>query len=60
MTGSILQIIAGLLVWKIVPGWIEYGDKKTRDFINLCCNIIGIVLVIFGVVGLVQHLLRIL
>lgn len=57
MFGSIIQIIIGLLVWKLVPGWIEYGDRKVRDFIQLCCNIIGISLVIFGAIGLIRQLL---
>lgn len=58
MIGTIIQIIIGLLVWKVVPGWIEYGNKKLRDFIQLCCNIIGIILVISGCISLIRLLLN--
>lgn len=48
MTGAILKIILGLFIWKIVPGWIEFGDGRMRSFIQLCVNIIGIIMVISG------------
>lgn len=57
MVGSIIQIILGLFIWKLVPGWIEYGDKKVREFIQLCCNVVGILLVVFGVIGIIRYLL---
>lgn len=57
MVGSIIQIFLGLFIWKLVPGWIEYGDKKVREFIQLCCNVVGIVLVVFGAIGLIRYLL---
>lgn len=58
--GPIIQIIFGLFVWKIVPGWIECGDKKVRDFIILCCNIVGIIFVLFGAINLIRHLMGLL
>lgn len=56
MIGSILQIIFGLFIWKIVPGWIEYGSVGTRNFIKLCCNIIGIIVLISAVITLLRSL----
>lgn len=57
MISTIIQIILGLFIWKVVPGWIEFGERKIREFIQLCCNIIGVVLVIFGIIGLARMLL---
>lgn len=56
----IIQIIIGLLVWKLVPGWIEYGDRKVREFIKLCCNIVGIIFVLFGTINLIRQLMGVL
>ena len=58
MEGKILLILLGLLIWKIVPGWIEYGNKKTRESIRLGCNIAGIVLVLIGLFSLLMSLLK--
>lgn len=58
--GPIIQIIIGLLIWKIVPEWIEYGDKKVREFIKLCCNIVGIIVVLFGAISLIRQLVGLL
>ena len=58
MIGSIIQIVLGLLLWKIIPGWIEYGDRKTREFIKLCCNIVGIIILLLGIISLFRPLLE--
>ena len=52
MNGGIFQIIIGLLLWKLVPRWIEYGDRKTREYLKLGCNIIGVILVVLGIVSI--------
>lgn len=54
MLSSIIKIIIGVVLWKLVPGWIQYGNKKVRETIQLICNILGVVIVIFGVVSLVR------
>lgn len=57
MVPAIIEIIIGLIVWKMVPGWITEGNKSARDIIKLACNIIGIILVIAGCYSLVISLI---
>lgn len=56
MIGSIIEIIIGLVIWKIVPSWITEGSKSAKDMIRLVCNIIGIIVVIVGCLSLVRSL----
>ena len=56
MVYPIIEIIFGLIIWKLVPGWITQGKKKVRDTIKLACNIIGIILVIAGCYSLIMSL----
>ena len=56
MVGAVIRIIIGLFIWKIVPGWVELGSIKARSFIQLCLNIIGIVIVISGCFSLLRGL----
>lgn len=56
MISSVIQIIIGLLVWKIVPDWIEVKSRKSKNLIKLCLNIIGIIIIIFGIVHLLKSL----
>ncbi len=57
MVSSIIEIILGLIIWKIVPGWITEGKKNVRDIIKLACNIIGVIMVIAGCYSLVMALI---
>lgn len=57
MVSAIIEIILGLVIWKMVPGWITEGKKKVRDIIKLACNIIGIIMVIAGCYSLVMALI---
>ena len=52
MIVAVVKIILGLFIWRIVPGWIEFGTAKARSFVQLCLNIIGIVIVISGIISL--------
>lgn len=56
MINAIVKIILGYLLARIIPQWIKYGNKKTRDLLQLICNIIGIILVILGIVSLIKFL----
>lgn len=58
MVSSILKIIIGLFIWKIVPGWITQGKKNVRDVIKMACNIIGIIMVLAGGYSLVMDLIE--
>ena len=59
MVSSLIQIVIGLIVWKLAPGWVQSGSRKSRDFVKLCLNIIGIVIVIFGIVSIIKTLLSV-
>lgn len=57
MIPAIIKIIIGLVIWKMVPGWITEGNKSVRDVIKLVCNIMGIILVIAGCYSLIMTLI---
>ena len=57
MTTAIIKIVLGLVIWKIVPGWITEGNKSVRDIIKLACNIIGVIMVLAGCYSLVMILI---
>lgn len=57
MIGGIIKIVIGLFLWKVVPGWIEFGSSSVRSFIQLIFNIIGVILVIVGAVNIVMSLI---
>lgn len=57
MMSAIIEIIIGLVVWKIIPGWITEGNKSMRDVIKLACNIIGVIIVIAGCYSLIMSLI---
>ncbi len=56
MISSVIQIIIGLLVWKIVPDWIEVKNRKSKSLVKLSLNIIGIIIILFGIVHLIRSL----
>lgn len=57
MVSAIVEIIIGLVIWKMVPGWITEGSKSVRDTIKLACNIIGVIIVVAGCYSLVTTLI---
>jgi len=57
MISAIIEIILGLVVWQMVPGWITQGDKSVRETIKLVCNIIGIIIVIAGCYSLIMAII---
>lgn len=59
MVSAIIRIILGLVIWKIVPGWITEGSKKVRDMIRLACNIVGIIMVLSGGYSLLKDLVNV-
>ena len=52
----IITILVGLFVCILVPKWVKYGKKKTRQKIQFWCNIIGIVLILIGGITLLRTL----
>jgi len=59
MASSIIMIIVGLLIWKIVPGWIQNGSRKNKNRTKLGLNILGILIVVLGIVSLFKTLISI-
>ncbi len=57
MIGGIIKLVIGLFLWKVVPGWIEFGSSGARSFVQLIFNIIGVILVIVGAVNIVMSLI---
>lgn len=57
MTGAIIEIILGIIIWQLVPGWITEGNKSIRDIIRLVCNIVGVIMVLAGGYSLVMLLI---
>lgn len=57
MVSAIIEIILGLVIWKMVAGWITEGKKSVRDIIKLACNIIGVIMVIAGCYSLAMALI---
>lgn len=57
MGNAIIKIIIGYVLWRIVPGWITYGNKKTRDKIQFVLNVIGVLLVLLGIISLIHCVL---
>ncbi|MCX4287973.1 MAG: hypothetical protein OSJ46_00585 [Duncaniella sp.] len=58
MIGSIVTIILGIVIWKLVPGWIEGGSASIRSTIRLVCSIIGIIITLVGAYDLVMSLIH--
>ncbi|MDE6325203.1 MAG: hypothetical protein K2M02_03430 [Duncaniella sp.] len=58
MIGSIVTIILGIVIWKLVPGWIEGGNASIRSAIRLVCSIIGIIITLVGAYDLVMSLIH--
>jgi hypothetical protein len=54
MVSAIIQIVVGLLIWKIVPDWINVKGRKKKNFIKLCLNILGVVIIIFGIISFIR------
>lgn len=57
MADAIIKILIGYVLWRIVPKWITYGNKKTRERIQLALNIVGVLLVLLGAISIVRCIL---
>lgn len=57
MGTGIILIVVGVVVWKLLPGWISFNSRESREVTQQICNIIGIVFLIIGIVILVATIL---
>lgn len=60
MISSVIQIIVGLLVWKVVPNWIEVKSRKSKNLVKIILNILGIIIILFGIVSLLKSVFSLL
>lgn len=56
MLSSLIEIIIGMFVAFILPGWVKFGDAKGRSFIQLVLNVVGIIIILSGVIHLLNGL----
>lgn len=56
MLQVLIQIIAGLFIWKVFPEFLSIKNRNKRKFVNLCCLITGIAMVAFGTIALIKLL----
>lgn len=52
----IFTIVIGFLVAFVLPEWIKFGDKKTRQFVQLIFNVIGILIAISGAISFIRSM----
>jgi hypothetical protein len=57
MISAIIEIILGVVIWQLVPGWITQGNRGAREAIKLVCNIVGIILVLAGCYSLIMGII---
>jgi len=55
MLGPIIEILFGLAVWKLLPGFIKTTKKKKKK-VAFWCNIAGAVIMLLGAVHLLASL----
>jgi hypothetical protein len=61
MTSSIVKIILGLFIWMVLPSMIIKGKKNKPmfKFVSISCLLLGILIIVYGVVGLLSGVLNI-
>lgn len=58
MLHAIILIALGFVMWKYLPGMITKASPKTRQYIDLCLQIGGIILMIIGVIQLLESIVN--
>jgi hypothetical protein len=60
MIGILIQIIIGLFIWFVLPTILQKGTKSkpVKKFISLTCLIIGLVIIIYGVIRILERILN--
>ena len=57
MLHSIIIIAVGFVMWKFLPGKITAASRKTRSYIDLGFQIVGIILMISGGIELIKSII---
>lgn len=58
MLHCIILLALGFVLWKYLPGKITAASKKTRSYIDLGFQIVGILMMITGAIQLVKYILN--
>ena len=59
MIHGLIIIAVGFVLWKFLPGKITAASKKTRSYIDLGLQIVGIILMLSGGVEFIRSLMGI-
>lgn len=61
MAGIFIKIIIGLFIWMLLPRLLhnkrKYQKNTPQFFVNIACKIVGIAIIAFAILGLIQTLL---
>jgi len=61
MVGAVLKIVIGLFIWMVLPRLIynkrKYQKNTPQFFVNIACKIVGIAIIAFAILNLIQSLL---
>jgi len=58
MLHCIILVVLGFVLWKFLPGKITAASKKTRSYIDLGFQIVGILLMIIGAIQFVKYIIN--
>jgi hypothetical protein len=58
MVSAIIKVILGLFIWMVLPRLIynkrKYQKNTIQFFVNISCKIIGVAVMVFAIVNLIQ------
>jgi hypothetical protein len=61
MVSAIVKIVLGLFIWMVLPQLIfkkrKYQKNTPQFFANIACKIVGIAIIAFAILNLIQSLL---
>lgn len=60
MLHCIILIALGFVMWKYLPGKITAASKKTRHYIDLGLQILGIILMLTGAIQLIRNIVNLI
>jgi hypothetical protein len=61
MVGAVVKIVIGLFFWMVLPRLIynkrKYQKNSPQFFVHISCKIIGIAIIAFAVLNMIQKIL---
>lgn len=55
--GNLINIVIGYIIWRYIPGKITAASKKVRKYVDLGAQVLGIILMLTGIVGLIKFII---